>query len=73
VGAFQQRSNAERLRRQLDARYPVYVEEFAAPAGQMHRVRVGRLATEADAQELAATLARENGLQTFVVRLDGLQ
>ena len=74
VGAFQQRGNADRLREDLSRRYPVFVQNYEAPAGRLYRVRVGRLATEQAAQRLAAQLERERGFRnTFVVRLDGLQ
>ncbi len=74
VGAFQQRGNADRLRDDLSRRYPVFVQNYEAPAGRLYRVRVGRLASEEAAQRLAAQLERERGFRnTFVVRLDGLQ
>ena len=74
VGAFQQRKNAERLRADLSRRYPVFVQDFDAPAGRLYRVRVGRLATQQAAERFAAQLTRDRGFRnTFVVRLDGLQ
>jgi peptidoglycan lytic transglycosylase len=74
VGAFQQRKNADRLRADLSRRYPVFVQDYEAPAGRLYRVRVGRLATERAAERFAAQLTRERGFHnTFVVRLDGLQ
>jgi rare lipoprotein A len=74
VGAFQQRKNADRLRADLSRRYPVFVQDFAAPAGRFYRVRVGRLETQREAERFAAQLTRECGFHnTFVVRLDGLQ
>jgi len=74
VGAFQQRGNADRLRDDLSKHYPVFVQNYEAPAGRLYRVRVGRLASEQAAQRFAAQLERERGLRnTFVVRLDGLQ
>jgi rare lipoprotein A len=73
VGAFQKRENAERLQAQFMARYPVYVDEFDTTAGHFYRVRIGRLATQQEAQQLAAQLASEQTLQTFVVRMDGIQ
>ena len=73
IGAFQQRENAERLRAQLVGRYPVFLDEFEVPAGRFYRVRVGHVPTQQEAQQLAARLAREDGVQTFVVRLDGIQ
>jgi rare lipoprotein A len=74
VGAFQQRGNADRLREDLSRRYPVFVQNYEAPAGRLYRVRVGRLGTEQAAERFAAQLERERGFRnTFVVRLDGLQ
>jgi rare lipoprotein A len=73
VGAFQQRENAERLQAQFMARYPVYVQEYDTAAGHFYRVRVGRTTTQQEAEQLASQLASENGFQTFVVRLDGIQ
>jgi len=74
VGAFQQRTNADRLRDNLSKSYPVFVQDYDAPAGRLYRVRVGRLATEQAAERFAAQLTRERGFQnTFVERLDGLQ
>jgi len=74
VGAFQQRKNADRLQADLSRRYPVFVQDYEAPAGRLYRVRVGRLATEQAAQRFAAQLTRERGFHNiFVVRLDGLQ
>jgi rare lipoprotein A len=74
VGAFQQRKNADRLRADLSRRYPVFVQDYVAPAGHFYRVRVGRLPSERAAERFAAQLTRERGFHnTFVVRLDGLQ
>lgn len=71
VGAFSDRGNADRLREQLAARYsPVLVEEFSAPSGHLFRVRVGSMPSIDAAQQLATRLANENGVRTFVVRLD---
>lgn len=73
VGAFQKRENADRLQALFMARYPVYVDEYDTDAGHFYRVRIGRLPTQQDAQQLAGQLTSEHGLQTFVVRLDGIQ
>jgi rare lipoprotein A len=72
VGAFHERENAERLRKQFTDRYPVYIQEYDAPGGHFYRVRIGRVATQQEAEQLAGQLAGENNLQTFVVRLDGI-
>jgi rare lipoprotein A len=73
IGAFMDRKYADILRAQVADRYPVYIQEFNTEGGHFYRVRVGRLATIAEAQRLAAELASDGTLQTFVVRLDGLQ
>ncbi len=74
VGAFTQRENAERLRMRLAARYmPIVIDEADLPGGHFFRVRVGRVPTQDAAQRLAATLAGEGGLQTFVVRMDEMR
>jgi rare lipoprotein A len=71
VGAFSDRGNANRLKDQLASRYsPVLVQEYSAPSGHLFRVRVGNIPSESAAQELATKLAGENGMRTFVVRLD---
>jgi rare lipoprotein A len=74
VGAFTLQENAERLRMRLAARYtPIEIVEENLPNGRFFRVRVGRAPNQEAAQRLAAMLAQESGLQTFVVRLDETQ
>jgi len=71
VGAFQVQDNAEKLRGQLGMRYaPVSIALYDSPNGLFYRVRVGRLPTEAGAQQLAEQLRSGEQLTTFVVRLD---
>lgn len=71
VGAFSVQDNAERLRAGLAARYsPVVIVPYDSPSGLFYRVRVGRLATESAARNLAARLRADDSLTTFVVRLD---
>jgi rare lipoprotein A len=71
VGAFQSPDNAERFRAQLAARYSsVSISQYDSPNGLFYRVRVGRLPSEAAAQQLAAQLHANEQLTTFVVRLD---
>jgi rare lipoprotein A len=71
VGAFSDRSNADRLRERLLARYqPIFIQDFDAPTGHFYRVRVGRVPNPDAAQRLAAQLRDTDGFQTFVVRLD---
>jgi rare lipoprotein A len=70
IAAFQQRENAERLRDQLLPKYPVVVQEYDNAVGHFYRVRVGREPSQESAQKLAATLASQEKVETFVVRLD---
>ena len=71
VGAFQSQDNAERFRAQLAARYgTVSIAQYDSPTGMFYRVRVGRLPTQAAAQQLAEQLRANDQLTTFVVRLD---
>jgi rare lipoprotein A len=71
VGAFSDRSNAQRLRDRLLARYqPIFIQDFDAPNGHFYRVRVGRVPSPDAAQQLAAQLRSSDGFETFVMRLD---
>src|SRR5260370_10473804 len=54
VGAFSDRTNAERLRERLLARYqPVFIQDFDAPNAHFYRGRVGRLPTPHASHHLA--------------------
>ena len=71
VGAFETQTNAERLRTQLETRYPlVSVATYDSPRGTFYRVRVGRFSTEDAARQLAGQLHSQDQFTTFVVRLD---
>jgi rare lipoprotein A len=71
VGAFQVRENAENFRDQLTVRYSdVSIAPIDSPTGTYYRVRVGRVATEDAAQQLAAQIHASDQFSTFVVRLD---
>jgi rare lipoprotein A len=71
VGAFQLRENADRLRAQLSARYsPVTIQEYDSPTGTFYRVRVGRVADQDAAHQLAEQLRSNEQLLPFIVRLD---
>jgi rare lipoprotein A len=71
IGAFADRSNAERLRDRLLVRYQtILIQEYDAPSGHFYRVRVGRVPSPDAAQQLAQQLRDSGGFQTFVVRLD---
>jgi cell division septation protein DedD len=56
----------------LSGKYaPVLIVEDKQPNGQFFRVRVGRVPSLEQAQQLAAQLAKENGLtKGLVIRLD---
>jgi rare lipoprotein A len=71
IGAFADRSNAERLRDRLLPNYqPIFIQDYDAPAGHFYRVLVGRAPTPDAAEQLAARLKNTDGFQTFVMRLD---
>jgi rare lipoprotein A len=71
VGAFLVQDNAEKLRERLAVQYsPVNVAPYESPNGYFYRVRVGRVATEELAHQLAEQLRSDEQLTTFVVRLD---
>jgi len=71
VGAFLVQENANNLRDRLAANFsPVNVVPYDSPNGVFFRVRVGRVATEDAAAQLAATLRESGQINTFVVRLD---
>ncbi len=72
VGAFRDRTNAERLRDRIAQRFqPVMIQSFDRGDGMYHRVRVGQESSEEAAHELARQL-QQAGLvtDTFVVRLN---
>jgi rare lipoprotein A len=71
VGAFLVRENADKLREQLERRYqPVFIQEYDSPTGLFYRVRVGRVAGQEAARQLAEELRSKEGVVPFVVRLD---
>ncbi|HEV2492634.1 MAG TPA: septal ring lytic transglycosylase RlpA family protein [Terriglobia bacterium] len=72
VGAFRDRSNAERLKQRIESQFgPVIIQSFDRGDGLFHRVRVGQEGSEAAARALANQL-QQAGLatETFVVRLN---
>lgn len=72
VGAFRDPGNAERLKAQISSKFqPVSIASYDRGDGMYHRVRVGQLATQQAAEDLARQL-RELGFatQTFVVRVN---
>ena len=71
IGAFVKQENAQRLKAEMEARtLPVTIIAFDSANGLLYRVRVGRLATEEAANQLAAQLHSTDQFTTFVVRLD---
>jgi rare lipoprotein A len=71
VGAFLVQANADKFRVQLSQKYSdVSVATYDSPNGLYYRVRVGRVPSEAAAQQLADQLKASDQLTTFVVRLD---
>ena len=71
VGAFVQEENALRLKTQLEKDYrPVYIVIAETEDRRYYRVRVGRLQTEDQADQLASKLSKLESLETFVVRED---
>ena len=71
VGAFLVRENAEKFRDRLAERYqPVFILEYDSPNGLFYRVRVGRVASQDEARQLAEQLRGEENVVPFVVRLD---
>jgi rare lipoprotein A len=72
VGAFQDRSNADRLKARIEASYaPVIIQGFDRGDGYFYRVRVGSETSEAAARALAQKLRDANlATATFVVRMN---
>jgi rare lipoprotein A len=71
IGAFSRQENAERLRAEMESRnLVVAIVTYDSANGVLYRVRVGRLATEEAANQLAAQLHSTDQFTTFVVRLD---
>ena len=70
VGAFRDRSNAERQRERIGPQFgPVIIQDFERRDGLFYRVRVGHESTEDAARALAQSLRRANlATEAFVVR-----
>ena len=70
MGAFRDRSNAERLKELIEPQFgPVIIQDFEGGDGLFYRVRVGHESTEDAARALAQSLRRANlATETFVVR-----
>ena len=70
VGAFRELPTAERLQKQLAARYGgAYIENVDSERGRLFRVRVGPRPSLPEAQQLAQQLEYDD-LPGFVIRLD---
>jgi rare lipoprotein A len=71
IGAFSRQENAERLKAEMESRnLVVAIVTYDSANGVLYRVRVGCLATEEAANQLAAQLHSTDQFTTFVVRLD---
>jgi rare lipoprotein A len=71
VGAFRERSNAERLRDRLSVAYsPIFIQQYDSPDGIFYRVRVGKVSGEEAAHQFGEQLRDREGFTTFVTRLD---
>jgi rare lipoprotein A len=72
IGAFRERTNAERLRSRLSASYsPIFIQEFATSSASYFRVRVGKVSGEEAAQRLGEQLREQEGVRPIVLRWDG--
>jgi peptidoglycan lytic transglycosylase len=71
VGAFRDRTNAERLRDRLSASYsPVFIQQYDSPDGVFYRVRVGKISGEDAARQFGEQLRARESFTPFVTRLD---
>jgi rare lipoprotein A len=71
VGAFRDRSNAERLRQRLSAAYsPIFIQPYDSPDGLFYRVRIGKVPGEDAAHHFGDKLRNREGFTPLVVRLD---
>ena len=71
VGAFRDRTNAERLHDRLSASYsPIFIQQYDSPDGVFYRVRVGRISGEEAARQFGEQLRGREGFTPFVTRLD---
>jgi rare lipoprotein A len=71
VGAFRDRTNAERLHDRLSVSYsPIFIQQYDSPDGAFYRVRVGRISGEDAARQFGEQLRDREGFTPFVTRLD---
>ena len=71
VGAFKDKSNADRLKERLSVTYsPVFIQQVSLDDGDFYRVRVGRVSGEGEAQKLGDVLRAREGFKPMILRLD---
>lgn len=71
VGAFRDRSNAERLRDRLMLDYPrVFIQQYELPEGVYYRVLVGKISGEEEARQFGEQLRAQGRFTPLVIRLD---
>jgi peptidoglycan lytic transglycosylase len=71
VGAFKDKSNADRLKERLGAAYsPIYIQQVTLEEGAFYRVRVGRVSGEQQAQRLGDDLRLKEGFKPMILRID---
>lgn len=71
VGAFSDRSNALRLKEELERDYaPVYVLSESFQGRSIHRVRVGRFASREEAEIRAREIERRHQVKPHIVKYD---
>ena len=71
VGAFRDKTNAERLRDRLSVTYsPIFIQQYDSADGTFYRVRVGKVSGEDAARDFAEQLHEKEGFTPMVLRLD---
>jgi rare lipoprotein A len=71
IGAFRDRTNAERMKTRLSAEYsPIHIVEFPTDSGAFYRVRVGKVSGEQAAQALGEQLRGREGVSPLIFRVD---
>lgn len=72
IGAFLDRSNAERLKHRVEKKFhPVVIRKAEHGSGVFNLVLVGQETTSEEAQQLASRLVREKlATETYVIRIN---
>jgi rare lipoprotein A len=71
VGAFRDKTNAERLRDRLSLSYtPIFIQQYDSADGTFYRLRVGKVSGEDAARDFAEQLREKEGFAPMVLRLD---